>query len=144
MKDPPFPHGRSNRDREKRPGVASGRIVNGVEVWWKEAFKEFDAKYFHVGWAAHSGHYGIAKVLLMQVGSKQAEVVIRTCVSNWTSFREFARSGSTLHIPEQPDLLSLSAHAGAAVQYALKQTKMEKTAGIGGIKAHEFFKAYKK
>jgi hypothetical protein len=86
-----------------------------LEKVYREAFKKFDPAYIHVTWSAPKR--GIAKVFMKQVGEKRVENVLGQCVSKWSAFREFAQSGTSLHVPKEPNLLSLSTHAAAAVTF---------------------------
>lgn len=86
-----------------------------LEKVFREAFHSFDPKYFHVTWGSRMR--GIAKVFVKQVGDKRVIGVMHHCIVNWSAFREFAQSGTSLHIPERPDMLALSTHAAAAVTW---------------------------
>jgi hypothetical protein len=86
-----------------------------LEKVYREAFKQFDSNYIHVTWSAQMRL--IAKVFMKQVGEKRVESVLGRCVSKWSAFREFAQSGTSLHVPKEPNLLSLSTHAAAAVTF---------------------------
>lgn len=123
------PHSRASKKYNKEVLIKVGNQVSAhfrdadgkptyrsIEVFYRESFKIFDPDYFHGTWPRRQ--YAFCKLILKQIGPDKVEHVIRHTVSNWTAFREYALSGTTLKITERPDVLTLLAHVAAAVEFS--------------------------
>jgi hypothetical protein len=128
----------SKQEPPQGPPTIDGPITTYVmEKIYREAFKQFDPNYFHVTWGSRAR--GIAKVFMKQVTDKRVVGVMHHCIVNWIAFREFAQSGTSLHVPDRPDMLVLSTHAAAAVTFCEHGAK-PKTTGWGKPKTADDFK----
>jgi hypothetical protein len=64
-----------------------------------------------------------AKAVLNVTGRKDAHDVVRTCVREWSVFRDYAKKTSLRKVPDEPHIGALAGNATAAVEFFRRHGK---------------------